>query len=105
MNVMSTKEKPLKILAHLAIPATEIPQTLVEILLTTPDEIYSVNSMNEKLKSKGVSISVGALVLNLLMFQMRNIIKTVEEEIVMKRKRGRPQLKFILNHDLISKIK
>jgi Fe2+ or Zn2+ uptake regulation protein len=101
---MNVSETTTQILDHFSIQETEIRKALLEILLLLPNEIHSIDGVNQKLKSKGMSISLGALVQNLLMFQIRGLIKTVNLEADMKRKRGRPQLKFVLNHDLISQI-
>src|SRR5688572_5144270 len=101
---MNVSETTIQVLDHFSIPETEIRRALLEILLLFPNEIHSINGVNLNLKSNGISISSDALIQNLLMFQIRGLIKTVNLESDMKRKRGRPQLKFVLNHDLISQI-
>jgi Fe2+ or Zn2+ uptake regulation protein len=101
---MNVSETTIQLLDHFSIPETEIRKALLQILLLLPNEIHSIKGVSQNLKSKGISISSGALVQNLLMFQIRGLIKTVNLESDMKRKRGRPQLKFMINHVLMSQI-
>lgn len=101
---MHVSETTIQVLGHLSIPETEMRKALLEILLLLPQDIHSINGVSQNLKSKGISTTPGTLVHNLLMFKIRGLIKIVNLETVTKRKRGRPQLKFMINHDLISRI-
>jgi Fe2+ or Zn2+ uptake regulation protein len=101
---MILEERSKKILMHFYIPITEGRQALLKILMASPNEIFSTMDVSQQLKNNGVAMSSSAITNHLIMFQTRHIIRPFNDRIVKKKKRGRPETRFVLNHDLMKGI-
>ncbi len=100
---MNVSETTSQILNHFSIRETEKRKEILKILLLFPDEVHSINKLDQHLKSNNTIISSAALENILLMFKIRGVIEMIQVETKDKRRKGRPQLKFRISHHIVTR--